>query len=89
MAELDKKPKDWLRLGRLYAQNARWQNCEESAHMGLRHKPKDPGPYHLLGGICAYEQGKTKLAVKALTAAVKSKKSASEAQGWLQFIKEL
>ena len=88
-AELDKKPRDWLRLGRLYAQNAKWKRCEESARSGLRHNPRDSGPYYLLEGICAYEQGKTDMALNALTAAKKSKKSASEATGWIQFIKEL
>jgi len=88
-AQLEDKPRNWLRLSRLYAQNARWKNCVESAQSGLRDSPKDPGPYHLLEGSCSYEQGDTQTALESVAAAKKSKKSASEATSWIQFIEQL
>lgn len=88
-AEMTKKPRDWLRLARLYAQNAGWSGCLKSADAGLRADPKDPGPFQLLRGICAYEEGDFKNALEAFAKARKSKKSAAEARGWIQFIENL
>lgn len=88
-AEMTRKPRDWLRLTRLYAQNAGWGGCLESADAGLRAGPEDPGPFHLLHGICAYEEGNFKDALEAFARAKRSKKSAAEARGWIQFIENL
>ena len=88
-AEMTKKPRDWLRLARLYAQNAGWGGCLKSADAGLRAGPEDPGPFQLLRGICAYEEGDFKDALEAFARARKSKKSAAEARGWIQFIESL
>ena len=88
-AEMTKKPRDWLRLTRLYAQNAGWSGCLKSADAGLRAGPADPGPFHLLRGVCAYEEGDFKDALEAFALAKKSKKSAAEARGWIQFISNL
>lgn len=88
-AELTKKPRDWLRLTRLYAQNAGWGGCIRSADAGLRTGPPDPGPFQLLRGICAYEEGDFEQALDAFAKARKSKKSSAEARGWIQFIQNL
>ena len=88
-AEMTKKPRDWLRLTRLYAQNAGWEGCLKSADSGLRAGPKDPGPFQLLRGICAYEEGNFKDALEAFARAKKSGKSSAEARGWIQFIENL
>lgn len=88
-AEMTKKPRDWLRLARLYAQNAGWSGCLKSADAGLRSGPEDPGPFQLLRGICSYEEGDFKNALEAFAKARKSKKSAAEAKGWMQFIENL
>ncbi len=88
-AELTQKPRDWLRLARLYAQNAGWSGCIKSADAGLRTGPSDPGPFQLLRGICAYEEGDFEKALDAFAKAGKSKKSAAEARGWAQFIENL
>ena len=88
-AEMTKKPRDWLRLTRLYAQNAGWGGCIRSADAGLRAGPPDPGPFQLLRGICAYEEGDRTRALEAFAQARKSKKSAAEAKGWIQFIENL
>lgn len=88
-AEMTKKPRDWLRLTRLYAQNAGWGGCLKSADAGLRASPADPGPFHLLRGICSYEEGDFKNALEAFARAKRSKQSAAEARGWIQFIENL
>ena len=88
-AEMTKKPRDWLRLARLYAQNAGWSGCIKSADAGLRAGPPDPGPFQLLRGICAYEGGDFKHALEAFALARKSKKSSGEAKGWIHFIESL
>lgn len=89
VAELSQKPRDWLRLARLYAQNAGWSGCLKSADAGLRTNPPDPGPFQILRGICAYEKGNFEKALNAFAKARKSKKSAAEARGWIQFIENL
>ena len=88
-AEMTKKPRDWLRLARLYAQNAGWSGCIKSADAGLRANPPDRGPFQLLRGICAYEGGDFKNALEAFALARKSKKSSGEAKGWIHFIEGL
>ena len=88
-AEMTKKPRDWLRLARLYAQNAGWDGCLKSADAGLLANPSDPGPFQLLRGICSYEDGDHEKALAAFAKARKSKKSAAEAKGWIQFIENL
>lgn len=88
-AEMTKKPRDWLRLARLYAQNAGWSDCIKSADAGLRTGPPDPGPFQILRGVCAYEEGDFEKALDAFAKARKSKKSAAEARGWIQFIENL
>lgn len=89
VAEITKKPRDWLRLARLYAQNAGWSGCIKSADAGLRARPPDPGPFQILRGVCAYEEGDFEKALEAFAKARKSKKSAAEARGWIQFIENL
>ena len=88
-AEMTGKSRDWLRLARLYAQNAGWSGCLKSADAGLRSGPEDSGPFQLLRGICAYEEGNFENALEAFAKARKSKKSAAEAKGWIQFIENL
>ena len=85
-AEMTRKPRDWLRLARLYAQTAVWDGCLDSADAGLKTRPADPGPFQLLRGICSYEQGDREDAMEALARAKESKKSAAEANGWIDFI---
>ncbi len=89
LAETTGKPRDWLRLTRLYAQNAGWSGCVKSAEAGLRAGPKDPGPFQLLRGICAYEKGDFPTALEAFARARKSAKSAAEARGWIQFLESV
>ena len=86
---MTKKPRDWLRLARLYAQNAGWSGCIKSADAGLRAGPPDPGPFQILRGVCSYEKGNFETALDAFAKARKSKKSAAEARGWIQFIENL
>ncbi len=88
-AEMTRKSSDWLQLTRLYAQNAEWKDCAASAQSGLRTRPKDPGPFHLLRGICTYEQDDRDGALQSFAKAKKSKSSAAEANGWTQFIESL
>lgn len=88
-AGMTQKPRDWLRLARLYAQNAGWGGCIKSADAGLRAGPPDPGPFQILRGVCAYEDGDFEKALDAFAKARKSKKSAAEARGWIQFIENL
>ena len=88
-AEMTKKPRDWLRLTRLYAQNAAWGDCLDSAAAGLKTHPDDPGPFELLRGICAYERGDRTGAKEAFARAKESGKSAAEADGWISFIDNL
>ena len=88
-AEITKKPRDWLRLARLYAQNAGWDGCIKSAGAGLLAHPEDSGPFHLLQGICSYEKGDFEKALAAFALAKKSKQSSAEARGWTQFIENL
>lgn len=88
-AEMTKKPRDWLRLARLYAQNAGWDGCLKSADAGLLAGPDDSGPFQLLRGICFYEEGDFEGALTAFAKAGESRKSATEARGWIQFIENL
>lgn len=88
-AEMTKKPRDWLRLARLYAQNAGWDGCLKSADAGLLASPDDSGPFQLLRGICFYEEGDFEDALEAFAKARKSRTSAAEAKGWIQFIESL
>ena len=88
-AEMTRKSSDWLQLARLYVQNAEWEGCTASAQSGLQTGPKDPGPFHLLRGICAYEQDDRDGALQSFAKAKKSKSSAAEANGWTQFIESL
>ena len=60
-----------------------------NADAGLRARPPDPGPFQILRGVCAYEEGDFKKALDAFSKARKSKKSAAEARGWMQFIENL
>ena len=86
VAEETRKPSDWLRLTRLYAQNAVWSKCRESARAGLRAGPEDPGPTQMLAGICAYEDGDGDDARSAFLAAQESGSTRSQAAGWLQLL---
>ncbi len=88
-ANMTQKSSDWLKLTRLYAQNAEWKGCADSASMGLRTNPKDPGPFHLLNGICTYEQDNHKDALIAFAEARKIKSTAAQAKSWTQFIEDL
>lgn len=88
-AEMTRKSSDWLQLTRLYAQNAEWKDCAASARSGLQTGPKDPGPFHLLHGICTYEQDDRDGALQSFAKAKQSKSSAAEANGWTQFIESL
>lgn len=88
-AQLTGQPRDWLRLARLYAQNAGWSGCIESTDAGLRTDPPNPGPFQLLRGICAYEEGDFEAALDAFAKARRSRESEAEARGWIQFIENL
>ena len=86
VAEETRQASDWLRLTRLYAQNAVWSKCRESARAGLRARPEDPGPMQMLAGICAYEDGAGDDARSAFLAAQESRGTRSQAAGWLQLL---
>ena len=86
VAEETRLASDWLRLTRLYAQNAKWGPCRESARAGLRAGPEDPGPTQMLAGICAYEDGAGADARSAFLAAQESRSTRSQAAGWLQLL---
>lgn len=86
VAEETRLASDWLRLTRLYAQNAVWGKCRESARAGLRAGPEDPGPTQMLAGICAYEDGAGDDARSAFLAAQNSRSTRSQAAGWLQLL---
>ena len=88
VAEETGRDTDWLRLARLYAQNAQWADCRESAQAGLRSDPEGPGALHILVGVCAYETDDAAAARTAFASAAEDRGSRKEARAWLSILEQ-
>ncbi len=86
-----KHQKDGIRLMQYLVDDEQWNQALAAGKVlqGLTLTEKQQGNLLLLNGICQFRSGDARLALNSLSKAVAIKSSASQAKGWMSYIKQL